>query len=367
MASEESLIIVGASARAAAFSALRAGLKPWCLDLFADADLRARCPVEAIPVREYPRSLPARIAAAPPGPWLYTGGLENHPAIVGRIARDRPLLGNDTEALRLARDPVFVTNLLRSACLPYAEVSLREPDDGRSWLAKPRAGAGGTGIRFWQRGKRLPRRAYFQELIAGPSCAAIFGATPAGAQLLGVTEQLVGEPWLHASRFHYCGSIGPLALTHSQRQTFQRLGDALTESCRLRGLLGFDCIWRDGEPVPVEINPRYTASIEVLEFATNSAFLAADAQREARSMVGKAILFARQALRFPNDGPWLETLRNRRPATEMPAFADIPAAGTAIKAGWPILTLFSHSESADEVRDQLQALAGELERWLYRQ
>ncbi len=38
MASPQHLLIFGASARAAAFSALRAGLQPWCADLFADAD-----------------------------------------------------------------------------------------------------------------------------------------------------------------------------------------------------------------------------------------------------------------------------------------------------------------------------------------
>jgi len=35
---EAQVLIVGASARAAAFSALRAGLRPWCADLFADLD-----------------------------------------------------------------------------------------------------------------------------------------------------------------------------------------------------------------------------------------------------------------------------------------------------------------------------------------
>jgi predicted ATP-grasp superfamily ATP-dependent carboligase len=226
------------------------------------------------------------------------------------------------------------------------------------------SGAGGIGVRVWRRGQRLPRCAYFQEFIAGPSCAAIFRATPAGAQLLGVTEQLVGEPWLHVRRFRYCGSIGPLALTDRQRETFQRLGNVLTEDCGLQGLFGVDCVWRDGEPVPVEVNPRYTASIEVLEYATNTPFLAGVAFDKACGVVGKAILFARQALRFPNDGPWRDTLRDPRPVAEMPAFADIPAAGAAIKAGWPILTLFFRGESSDEVRGRLRALTAELERWL---
>ena len=44
----EHLLLFGASVRAAAFSALRAGLRPWCADLFGDADLQARCPALAL-------------------------------------------------------------------------------------------------------------------------------------------------------------------------------------------------------------------------------------------------------------------------------------------------------------------------------
>jgi predicted ATP-grasp superfamily ATP-dependent carboligase len=349
MATEETLIIVGASARAAAFSALRAGQRPWCLDLFADADLRARCPVTAIPASAYPRSLPKLMAAAPPGPWMYTGGLENHPTLVRRIAKDRMLLGNDADVLRLVRNPIFVSNLFQKAGLPHPDVRLNEPDDRRVWLTKPLASAGGAGIRIWKPGERISLRSYFQEFIDGPSCAAVFD----DGRLLGVTEQLVGEPWLGAGRFRYCGSIGALTLSDPQRAAFTRLGEVLAEGCRLRGLFGIDFVWRNGLPLPVEVNPRYTASVEVLEYAT-------------RGIVGKAILFAKQTIEFPPDGPWMETLRHPGPVSEMPQFADIPAAGTPIAAGWPILTLFAQSNTAAECRNQLRRIAGELERWLYR-
>src|SRR5205807_1077251 len=91
MAQEQSLIIVGASARAAAFSALRAGLRPWCIDLFADADLRARCPVTHLEPDRYPYGLAELLPQAPPGPWMYTGGLENRPNLIRRLARGREL------------------------------------------------------------------------------------------------------------------------------------------------------------------------------------------------------------------------------------------------------------------------------------
>src|SRR5438094_10464728 len=98
MPSSQPIVIFGASVRAAAFSALRAGLQPWCADLFADADLQARCPATRL-AGAYPEGFEALAAGDWPGPWLYTGGLENHPALVQRLAQRRPLWGNDETVL----------------------------------------------------------------------------------------------------------------------------------------------------------------------------------------------------------------------------------------------------------------------------
>src|SRR5262245_696592 len=81
----KSLMIVGASARAAAHSALRSGYAPRACDLFADMDLK-RVAV-ATRVEDYPRGLVAAAAQHGGSAWLYTGGLENHPQLVDQIAR----------------------------------------------------------------------------------------------------------------------------------------------------------------------------------------------------------------------------------------------------------------------------------------
>src|SRR5207249_313535 len=79
------------------------------------------------------------------------------------------------------------------------------------WLVKPVAGAGGAGIRFAGPHVRTSRRrVYLQEFIDGEPFSAVFLADSGGCRLLGVTRQLVGEPWLHATPFRYGGSIGPL-------------------------------------------------------------------------------------------------------------------------------------------------------------
>src|SRR5262249_33288556 len=159
------------------------------------------------------------------------------------------------EALALARDPFALARTLRAADLPCPAVRRADesPPPGR-WLVKPRAGAGGAGIRF--RGPAappLPRGADLREFIDGEPRSAVFVADGDGSRLLGVTGQLVGVCWLHAGPFRYCGSVGPLALGGAERAVWERLGVAVARFAGLRGLFGIDAVVRDGVPWPVEV------------------------------------------------------------------------------------------------------------------
>lgn len=352
---QDHLLIFGASARAAAFSALRAGLRPWCADLFADTDLAARCPVVRIPPERYPHAFLELLETAPRAPWLYTGGLENRPALVAKMARRAPLWGNDRHALQRVRDPFFVAALLEKHDLPVPRVRRLE-DDARptgEWLVKPLAGAGGVGIQRWHPNISMPqspRRFYLQEFIEGEPCAAVFVTSPGRTQLLGVTQQLVGVSWLNAPEFSYCGSISFEPSPELARQV-QRLGEALAHGCGLLGIFGIDFIVRDGVPFLIEVNPRYTASVEVIEHATGVAALALHqaafavgfedrgSRIEDRGSVGKAILFARETITFPREGPW------HAHRDGLPDFADVPGGCEVIPAGRPIFTLLVRDES----------------------
>lgn len=376
------MIIFGASARAAAFSALRAGLRPWCADLFADRDLQARCPVRRIAGGQYPSIFAQLVTEAPATPWMYTGGLENRPALVTRVSRRRHLWGCDAESLRKARSPRFLFQLLTQSDLPCPrlwEDKSQSPSPGR-WLMKSRAGSGGFGVRFFDAELvRHKERIYIQEFIEGESCSSVFVGDGHRARLLGTTRQLVGQAWLHASAFHYCGSIGPLGLSEAARKRLQRLGHVLAVGCGLRGLFGIDFILRDHVPWLVEVNPRYTASIEVLEHATGmralklhqgvfAGTLVKDGPAEdgpTPAVVGKAILFSRAALVFPADGPWQATLDPPTAITQMPAFGDIPSTGERIAIGRPILTCFAKAATVMACLEQLQQVAAHLDRVLF--
>ncbi|HEY7329628.1 MAG TPA: ATP-grasp domain-containing protein [Gemmataceae bacterium] len=376
------LLLVGASARAAAFSALRAGLRPWCVDLFADRDLRQRCSVTQLTDR-YPEGFQTFLGSDLPGPWMYTGGLENRPRFVQKMAQRRPLWGNTERALSRCRDPKYIATLLHSVGMPAPAVIdvLDKSPAPQRWLLKPRKSAAGNGVRhrmpeddFWDKND-----VYCQEFISGSSISLLFLGDGRTAQLLGVTRQLVGEPWLHAEPFHYCGSIGPLDPCLVQCPSLNELGQLLVSECFLEGLFGIDGILREGTFWPVEINPRYTASVEVLEHATGSPILGWHAHffthrrfpefspsivRGTRTF-GKAILFARDELHFPADGPWMADLGSPRPAQELPGFADIPAAGERIEAGKPILTFFAAADSPASCEEALRQIADDLDRWLF--
>ncbi|OJW26972.1 MAG: hypothetical protein BGO49_21755 [Planctomycetales bacterium 71-10] len=339
------VLIVGASTRAAAFSALRAGLRPRCLDLFADADLAARCPVARLDP-DGPFDPPACDA------WLYTGSMEARPDLVGRLASAAPLLGNDPDVLRRARDPWVVTDALIAEGLPtprLRRVAEGAPTTGR-WLAKSVATAGGLGVR-WARDAGGVPPTHLQEFVEGPTFSALFVAAGGDSRLVGVARQFPGVP---GAPFLYRGGVAPWPVPDAARAEVRRVGAALARRFALVGLLGVDFVLADGRPWVVEVNPRYTASVELFEYASRRPLMrdhvraCVDREVEAEEIrggeaVGKRVIYAGRRLTFPEIAP---------PSIEddflTPDFADVPHPGAVIEAGEPVLTVLARAETPEE-------------------
>ena len=91
-----------------------------------------------VPADAYPFALPKMLADAPDAPWFYAGGLENHPSLIARMAKIRPLLGHNAKAVRKARDPHGWTDALADAGFPTLKLSHSRPEiDDRPYLVKP--------------------------------------------------------------------------------------------------------------------------------------------------------------------------------------------------------------------------------------
>jgi predicted ATP-grasp superfamily ATP-dependent carboligase len=347
-------LILGASARAAAFSALRSGLFPYAADFFADRDLAAICPVHRVDAAHAARDFLAVAESLPPSPWYYTGGLENHPELVDRIARRHRLWGVGAAALRAVRDPMRVAQALGEAGIPAPEVRrdarglLR---DG-SWLIKPKASAGGRGIEPLAAGAHPNSDlSYFQRRIDGPSFSALFLGWRDRSCLVGVTRQWIG---IAGAPFAYRGSLGPCPIDPALAGRLRQLGDRLTAAFGLVGWFGVDYILAEGIPWPVEVNPRYPASLELHELAAGRSLL--EAHRRAcegggeggvvfpesgcphRPILAKRILYATRRSIFP-EIPLDGTAKGN--AFTVPSIADVPQPGTCLEPGDPAMTVFS--------------------------
>ena len=145
-----------------------------------------------------------------------------------------------------------------------------------SWLVKPLASGGGQRIRVWDGVTTLPRGCYLQEFIDGMSGSIVFVAAGGRAVPLAVSRQLVGEPAFGAEGFKYCGNIltsapADNAPGFSEDETLvegaSALAQAVVDEFGLVGVNGIDFIARDGSPRAIEVNPRWCASMELVERA----------------------------------------------------------------------------------------------------
>jgi predicted ATP-grasp superfamily ATP-dependent carboligase len=382
------VLILGASTRAAAHSALRAGLSPICADMFADRDLVACARV--LEVGDYPQGLVAAAATAPPAPWMYTGGLENHPRIVDQVSKTRPLWGNAGDVLRRIRDPWNVAGLLVEHGLPACRAWPRDgtpPAADWRWMLKPLRGAAGRGIRIWEDYRSelttLHEPHYFQERRVGVPISALFLALPDRTIRLGVARQLVGMQEVHAPPFAWCGTIAPVELPVGTEATITRIGDLLARQTGLRGLFGCDFIVEVGTPWLTEVNPRYPASTEIIERVLRVPLLdwhrracesfgdsgrpfvdsiAGDtraksspgtpSRKHCTGVIGKIVVYAGRDVVAPDALRFVHRRSHGHDSGEfdgaLPYMADIAAPGTRIACGQPISTLFARAASEPE-------------------
>jgi len=371
------VLVAGVSARALAESAANAGYPVTSLDAFGDLDQGAGVTALSLS-RDFGVTFSAASAARAATSIetetvVYLSPFENHPSSVSRLAEGRTLWGNDASVLKRVRDPSLVAELL----VPDRQRGPATLDD--RWLLKPRASGGGHGIAWWQPGDVVPKGSYVQRFVDGVAGSIVFVAAGGRACPMGLTRQLVGESAFGATGFRYCGSI--LAAAHDVQ--FERDAVVLEAACHLAniaahefalvGVNGIDFVARDGTPVVTEVNPRYSASMELVERAYGLSVFGAHAAacgvgdlpsfELARARVGmrafgKAILFARHDVVCGDTRPWLDDATVR----------DVPHPGEHIPAGRPVCTVFADADDSAACHSALEQRAAtvyeSLESWI---
>ena len=370
------VIIAGVSTRAAADSAARAGYAVTSLDAYGDLDqhpsVRMVCLPRDVGVPFTPHAAARAARDESADSVAYLSSFENHPRAVEVLATGRALWGNPPEVLRRVRDPFALSDVLRRRGFATPALGTgprilgsgprpdprRDPRPDPALLLKPLRSGGGQGVRHWSGDARIPRGHYVQELIDGTPASIVFVAAGGRAIPLGISTQLVGRPSFGASGYRYCGNI----LQPCSDDLFTSacaLAQAVTEEFGLVGVNGVDFIARGRVPYAIEVNPRWSSSMELVERAYGlSVFgLHADAcangalppfdlavARHAQPAFGKAIVFTREDSIAGDTRRWLTDLSVR----------DVPHPGERIARGQPICTVFA---IADDVGRCEAALA----------
>src|SRR5713101_2912762 len=308
----DEVLIVGASSRALAESAATAGFRVLAVDAYGDLDLLARAHTIALRrdlgVDWSPRAavtaadrFPAAAASPRRGCWQ---------------GRPRPAI--EARGCSSHGAPAAV-----EACAPGAT------------------------------GDRCPGRAI---------CRRRWTAFPAPS----ASWQTVGVPWRSGSAVSSPASLlwgGPEPLFPREPElsrAAEALAAAATEAFGLVGVNGIDFIARDGVPWPLEVNPRYSASMELIERVHGLSIFGVHADacegrlpssgllgRATTRTAGKAIVYARTEVIMGHLRRWWSDDRVR----------DVPHPGERIAKGGPICTVFADGSGAAGCREALLAQA----------
>ncbi|MEP3480086.1 MAG: ATP-grasp domain-containing protein [Fuerstiella sp.] len=423
------LIIAGASVRSLAQSSIAAGLRPICIDLFSDSDLHhllteAGLPADHMRLIKSFDQLESELETIDGNiPLVPVGGLELASGSLNRIRSLRPVFAMTSDVTEQLKNSQVIFPHLKAAghsvpnFYPRAHNVCREGDSTSQveshlepprqasspevrWLKKDGLSSGGQSViqidnRHWQQhAENLQPSEYLQEEVEGIPCSATFLATVDANEsapnhpprLLGCSMQICGEPALNAHGFQFCGNAGPVRFSQTTEAELRSIAATLQQRWRLQGAFGIDFIWTSGNVSVIEINPRLTASHEIIESSTaNSGWQILEhclqfdpavfsdfssggsnphapnphdlRTHNARTHV-RLILYSQQTFQLPSQqqqamlqmrGSQMRgaiqpaQTSSRRPATESTTglfwLSDIPEAGATIEAGAPFCSL----------------------------
>jgi uncharacterized protein len=373
------ILILGISVRAMVESAVNSKYAAAALDAFGDRDVAAIAESHSLhhdfQVRYSPNALFDASRGLEFDAIAYTANLENHPEVLRRFAENCRIIGNSPQTVEAVRNWAALFPRLKEAGFSVPETIFRgkmsAPDPSGRWLVKPVLSGGGHGIEFFQREKLPGKNFMLQKFITGKSCSASFVANGRDCVLVGITEQLVGLGAFGAQGFRYCGNVLPVreAVDRVIPEKVRRLAEFLTQEYGLTGVNGFDFILHGDQVTLTEINPRYSASMELIERAYGLPIFQLhtkatldgtlpDFMLESvlnRGMYyGKAVLFAENEATAPDTHGWI----NR-------GIKDVPASGESLRKGGPVCTILADGPTFDDTVASLILQAGALKKEIY--
>jgi predicted ATP-grasp superfamily ATP-dependent carboligase len=297
----------------------------------------------------------AHLELLPPSPVLYGSGFEQQTELLEKISGRHQLIGNNPEIVARLKSPHSFFDLLGALQIPYPATQLTLPDDKTGWLIKRGGGSGGTHIR---RGGVAASGEYYQQEIAGEPVSVLFLADGKSARIVGFNQQWVAPE--SGLPFCYGGAVSRASVPPEAKTGMNLALQAIVGHTGLRGINSMDCMLIGNRFFVLEINPRLSASFglydgpwllrEHLQACAGHLWLGDVPDFPAQA---HKIIFAPAEFVVPRTMPWPTWV------------ADIPEAGSIIKAGQPVCSVLASAADAASARKTVFARGQQLEAQLH--
>lgn len=363
MSPTKTVVLIGASIRAAAQSARRAGFQVVGIDLFGDQDCRDAC--QRYAMLDQTDDAAKMLNEYPSAPVVCVGGFADPASVLRSLGPHADRIETMLRWQHRLKQPETLRELAIASGLSIPETITefscklgRQRFSSGRWLVKPRSGSGGIGVQWFDGDvSRLGQSLSIQRYVAGRVHGATLAIDANATAVVAVCRSLIhrhgqGDA---AMPFLYAGSFGPVPISGALRHSLTRIGNSIHQQTGLVGLCNVDVVVeRDGKTWLLEINPRWSGSSEVIERSligdeTSLFMIGCDPGRaslltiEPMRQTYKRILYAPR-----HTGTVKFQLRSIAPEiSDRVQVADIPADGTVIEPGWPICSVLMDVNAGD--------------------
>lgn len=385
--------LFGASCRAAAQSAKRAGAsKVYAWDDFLDADLAHVASVA--PLSDWEQDQTGSSIDLHDCCMVLCGGMENKPELVDRLIQLGVRCGANGDALRKLRSCENWKHWAEASKIAWPptygpfdssspEIATLGTNDHQklSWLIKPAHGAGGIHVRplasdhSFEATNADPSKTarwLVQKYIAGKSLGVTYCSDRLSTQLVGIARGIDARELEAPLPFIYRGNIAAQLVSQRAYESLEAFGHLVAKQTGLLGLWQADFqLDFDGKLWLLEINPRWSASMELHETLQGFSWMKkhleilrspeevfvhdTDQRRVSDGQIAKGIIYAPRDLNLSDDqiarlwqARWEGTLAELEQAPFR--VADIPQPvldGLAIPEGMPIATVLCWSRQSE--------------------
>lgn len=390
------IIISGFSSRALVETAAKSDCKIYSFDYFGDQDLKKYTAdyfsIKNSPGSHYSLKVLFKMIrnflkenTNKKFYFIYTSSWDNHPELLSKLEGLDNLVfaANSSEIiynLSAKNGLINLFKVINKTAFKTPEIIFdkdvikekinnnRFSNSEKKYLLKPLKSGGGKEIQLLYslrdynkiKGKIKNDNYYFEEYIDGKLYSAQFGADSKNSRLLSITEQL--NALNTDNPFQYGGNI-LIKADEQLRKALQETADLLTKTYSLKGINGFDFIIKDDELYFLELNPRFTAAVELLlPIYSEDVFKIYFKKNLAKNYLhkllntdikesGKLIYYAQEDLKIKND---LKNLNNKSIRDSVTEFdqsdyfiKDLPKIGEEFLKGDPVFTLIINADNRE--------------------